>query len=704
MAKKVARRIGAEIQQLWDENKNDPAWRERYNKLRAAGKTYAVAVETATRKSEGFGPSTVTPEGKRRTPKRVGEKPVIAGGGEGGQGKVKRNDLRGATKKAKTRAQGELLVKRVWREATAQAGDSWKTLTYAQKAKIVLDSIPKAIDGEMAIGIVRGLTSRTTGGRGSDDAAKVISSWASERGVRSPSAEITTAKTAGRGGRKLRARRQGKGSEGISEPVSKRGRDMIEGESRTRVSETLASVTKQQQGTTQEANWKEGESDPSVQKRVNELMAADTSNKSRKKKYNRALSQALRESRPDRDTTPRGGMPKNVVFKTDVFNVPVGSKKSKDGLGDPITIIITEDQKRTFPTVGGKPIVYTNKEVDRAGLLTDKVSKSGLRWVKVSFKHLFNQIEGGLDVGATYGFKEKKQKRIPSAKTEFKQKMGVLSKQGETGNRNFTEAALMDAYMAAYEKSQKERNALRDKLRAEGKGKEAIKKALGKLGSPTVREVAEAMGFEPSDRDQFALVRRVRSRIRREKLRTKYADKPEPAPTKGRRTVLRDTGDEQRARYIAAEDRKERKRQTPKAEPAKRVKIMSDEAATRVAKAVVKGEKPSEADLPSARQIRKAQRINREREMAVPKKKVERPFSIRDAALADLKDPKERKAFRTIERLHEAGFKKTQITKMIKGDKRMTPAVRKVAKGLGMINIATMALNFLDTLDNKKKN
>jgi len=684
MAKKVARRTGAEIQDLWSKNNDDAAWRARYDKLRAEGKSYAVSVQMASRLSTGGGPSTITPQGKKRNPKRVGPKVEIAGGGEGGQGKVTRNDMKGATKKAKTRNQGELLVKRVWREATAQAGDSWKSLTYAQKAKIVLDAIPKAIDGEIAIGVVRGLTSRTTGGRGSDDAAKVISSWASGRGVRSPSAEITTAKTTGRKGRELRARRQGKGSEGISEPVSKKGREMIEGESKSRVSETLAAVTKQQQETSQEINWKEGESDPGVQKRVKELMDADSSNKSRKKKYNRALAQALREAKPGKgvDTPKTPAFSRYRTIAIPVTKIYSGKEDSATGLTKPEKRETT--RKIRVPMIGDKVAVY-NKRTANWDLMTIKE---------------FRARAASSDIPDA---KDPSGKPPKPSKREAVGKMEELSRRGTRGNQAFTEAALMDAYMAAYEKSQKERNAVRDKLRAEGKGKEAIKKALGKLGSPTVREVAEAIGFEPSDRDQFVLVRRVRSRIRREKLRTRMADKPEPTAKKGKRTVLRNTGDEQRARYIAAEDRKERNRQTPKAPPAKRDKIMSEEAATRVAKAVVKGEKPAESDLPSARQIRKVQKVNREREMAVPKKKVERPFSIRDAALADLKDPKERKAFREIERLHEAGFKKTQITRMIKSDKRITPAVRKVAKSFGMINVAALALNFLDTLDNKKK-
>jgi len=710
--KKIAPRSGSETADLWERFSDVPEWRSRYDKYRASGMSYARSVEAASRaatsKGAGGAAGTIAPTGKARPPKRAGDKPVVAGGGEKGQGIVKRNDMKGATKKAKTRDQGEFIVKRAWRAAAETTGDTWKTLTYRQKVQLVLKGIPSKINGEVAIGIVRGLTSRATGGRGGGDAAAEIAAWAKDKGVKSPQGEITVAKTAGREGRKMRSRRGGKGSEGVQKPMGKEVKNAVADVVVTRTADTIRRLKSETESRTQELGWREGASDPAVQKRVEELVAADTSNKSEKKKYNRALAAALREAKPGVSQPRSERVPKKAVYKKLTFQVPVGSKKGTNKVGDQITISIIKPKTLNIPTIDGKPIVFTNKIV-KGGALTDKVSPKGRRWVKINMSSYAESLTSGGSPSTPdtrqYGKPKKEGLQKPS-KREFKGKMESLSEFGRIGNKEFTEDALLDAYKQIWSKAREENKAAKAKLIAEGASPEKIKEFMRGRGAPSVREVAEAIGFEPNTREELALVRRVGKRIKREGIRREIIRRERrPAkPIKGsKKKFLKDTTEQQRKAFLEAEDRRERKRQTPKAEPAKREKVLTETQAKLIGEAAVKGKAIPESAIPSTKEVARIRRVNKMREDAVPKKRVDKPFSIRDAALKDLTDPRDRRAFKTIERLSEKGFTKSQVRDILKGNRNITPAARKVAKGLGMVNIATLALNFLDNLDKKKK-
>lgn len=689
--KKIAPRSGSETADLWERFSDVPEWRSRYDKYRASGMSYARSVEAASRaatsKGAGGAAGTIAPTGKARPPKRAGDKPVVAGGGEKGQGIVKRNDMKGATRKAKTRDQGEFIVKKAWKAATAASGETWKTLTPRQKVQLVLKGIPSKINGEVAIGIVRGLTTRATGTRGGSDAAAEIATWAKDKGVTSPAGEITVAKTASREGRKMRSRRGGKGSTGVQKPMGKDVKNAVADVVVTRTGDTVRRLKSQVENLTQDIGWREGESDPAVQKRVKEIMDADTSGKSRKKKYNRALAAVLREAKPDKGVNT----PKTPAFsRYRTIAIPV--KKTYTGSEDPRTGSIRSLTRETtkkirVPMVGDKIAVY-NERAARWDLLTVKE---------------FRERAASSDIPEA---KDSSGKPPKPAKREFKGKMDLLSKVGEVGNKEFTEASLTDAYMQIREKFIAKNKEAKAKLVAEGASPEKIKEFMRGRGAPSVREVAESLGFEPSTKEEFGLIRRVSRTIKREGRRKEVLRREASKPRKikgSTRKVLPDTTEKQREAFIKAEDTRVRKREIPKAAPAERTKVLTKSQSDAIGKAVVKGEAVPESAIPAPKEVARIRRVNRLKEDAVPKKIAEKPYSIRDAALQHLVDPKDRKAFRMIEDLNRKGYSKTQVRDLLSGNRKITPAARKVAKGLGMINIATLALSLLDNLDNKKK-
>lgn len=658
MAKNIASRSGTETDRNWKEYKDDSAWRARYDKFRAKGMSYPMAVEAAMRKSSGGSVASMTASGKTRRTKTIGTRETIPVDPKSniskGQGKVKGNSIKGATARAKTRNEGEAIAKAAWKSVSTANAESWKSLSFADKARLALKVIPASVNGEVAAGVVRAISTRATGGQGADAATKVIADWASDKGVGDPSGEMTTAKSNGRQGSKARSRRSGRGNTGQTEPSGKIPTAALK--NKTTAAAQLDAATERLSG---------------------------------------IAASALK---PDSRISNVTGEP------------PIGSGIPRKAKAAKISIVVETKSAKTGAIKGstGEIDPQTKRETKEVYVWERKGSyyvydASRRKYIKYDKKGAIAALST-LENEPTNTVKPKKPATSP-AKMEFPGKMELLSEVGRVTNKEFTESTLREAYSKVKEKFKEANKKFVDKMTASGATQEQINAAMKGRGAPSVPEVAAALGFTPNTKEEWALIRAVQRTNKmenRERAAARRAEKPATGK-KPRRTSLRNTGEQQREAFIASEDRRVRNRAVPKAKPAEIKSVFTKAGAEAMAKAVVAGKKVPDSAIPSGKRVKKVRGENFQAKIAVPRVKREKPFSIRDSALSQLTSKEDKRSFRAIEDLHKSGFKPTRVRELLAGNKRITPNARRVAKGLGYMNIATIALGLLDSFNEKKK-
>jgi hypothetical protein len=646
---------------------DDPNAIQKYIESRRAGKSHAEALTEAGR--------TKTTKEPRKRAKAEG--PTDKGrqlGGESGKGVIKKGTTAPMTANMKERAEGLAIAKKAWKMLSSQMGGSWNSLSYAEKAELVLRVIPD-VSGEVAVGVVEGVGSRATQGRGGEDAKEVIIAWGEKHGVKQSGSVIGVGVKASvqKEGTKAAARRGSKGS-----------------------TKTTATTEKVPARTT-----REGREDViasrvgSVVKDVTERVGGVTTSL-------RAKRQAPTWSIKDE----RGGPPEGGKVKTITVSVPSQTIPTKNAVGDTVIKTIYKTINVEAYTKDGK--VYVLPSSGDWKLIDVDEFKAGIRAG-------YNPADGNPEVIGNPGTKPGRDGRAPIAKPSkeadpAKETFDVLSAVGKRGNTEFTDAVLMDAYEKVYTQYLEKNKEYADSLVAAGKNPEEVAAAMKGRGAPSVRDVAEAIGFDSESRAHLATVRRVRNQFKAERRRATAARNVAKGkkPARNRRKVqMEGTADEQRERFIASEDRRARKRTIPRAKPADTTPILSREEGTEIGRAVIAGTEMPNLTDPGV--IAKRRKKNKELRDAVPTQMVE-PSKIREAILANFPESeqgkKEARALRKIKELRDLGFPKEEIQKRVQERKipNVSARVRKVAKGLGLLNVAAMTAQALSFVGDKKRN
>lgn len=638
-----------------------------YLKSREAGVPHAVALESATR-------SAGAPRKKAKAATKTDKNRKL--GGESGKGVIKPATTAPMTANMKGRAVGLKLAKKAWGALSDQMGAQWRNMTYAEKATMALSVIP-SVSGETAVGVVEGIGSRATQGRGGDEARDVIAAWGEKHGVKQAGSVIGIGVKAStqKEGTATAARRGSKGTTGNA----------------TATTEKIATRT-----------IREGQEDviaSRVRTAVDEAKSAQEGMSSR-------LSAKREKPAWSLEKDERGGPPEGAVPKTIKVQVLDTVVPTKNNLGDATVREVYKTIEIQVMTKNGK--VYV---LPPAGdwKLIDKDE------FKRSIRKGYNAADGSPE---RVGKRTKKPGQAGPApiakplaeKDPTRQQFDVMSVVGGRKNTEFTDAVLMDAYEQVYKQYATVNKAEAERLKNAGKSKEEIGAAMKGRGAPSVSDVAEAIGFDSSIRDQKFTIRRVAKKFKTEKIRARIIRNVAEGktPPKNRRKIqLEDSGDAQRERFIAAEDKRARRSAVPRAKPAGKTPIISSYTGAKIGKAVIKGEKIPLLESPKV--IAKRRKANAELQAAVPTQTVE-PSKIREAILAHFPTTevgkREGRALRKISELHKLGFSKSEIQKRVVEKKipNVSARVRKVAKGLGLLNIAAMTAQALSHVGDKKRN
>lgn len=638
-----------------------------YLKSRESGVPHAVALESATR-------SAGAPRKKAKAATKTDKNRKL--GGESGKGVIKPATTAPMTANMKGRAEGLKLAKKAWTQLSDAMGAQWRNMTYAEKATMALSVIP-SVSGETAVGVVEGIGSRATQGRGGDDAREVITAWGEKHGVKQSGSVIGIGVKAStqKEGTSTAARRGSKGTTGqavvstekIATRTVREGReDVISSRVRTAVAEAQGA----QEGMSSRLSAKREQPTWSLEK-------------------------------DERGAPPEGAVPKTIKVQVLSQTIP-----TKNNLGDATTKQIYKTIEIQVMTKNGK--VYVLPPTGDWKLIEKDEFKRSIR-------DGYNAAEGSPERIGKRGKKPGDRGRAPIAKPSAekdptRERFDVMSVVGGRKNTEFTDAVLMDAYEQVYKQYAEINKAEADRLKAAGKSKEEVGAAMKGRGAPSVADVAEAIGFDSAIRDQKFTIRRVAKKFKTEKIRSRIlrnvAEGKTP-PKNRRRVELDDTAEAQRERFLAAEDKRARRSAVPRAKPAGKTPIISTYTGTKIGKAVIAGEKIPLLESPKV--IAKRRKQNRELQEAVPTQMVE-PTKIREAIMANFPESavgkKEARALRKISELRQLGFSKAEVLKRVQEKKipNASARVRKVAKGLGLLNVAAMTAQALSFIGDKKRN
>lgn len=682
MAKNVANRVVSDVQEMWNENKGDASWRSAYDKFRAKGLSFARAVEEASRKSPGGGAGDVqtTATGKKRRPKRAGAKPVIAGGGEGGQGKVKRGSkMRKATAKGDNSRIGQVAIKRAWAAARKSAGESrWAIMTKEQKTEATLRRVGP-MTGEEAIGAVRALGSRVLTLNGSNEGVnEIITDWAKGQGVKAPATELkigAKGKAEGKTGKET-ARAGGKGAEAPAGPekpaLGKKAKRIVKRRGRLdeilREGEDADSRTRRRaQKPTPDPDAVVGESEDERKNRLAKVREEDAEFKN---KYTTAYEDeegnVRRIPKPD-------ALPKGVKRRSVSIDVQSGAvKEGKNAIGEKTTTPILKPRKFSLLMKGDT--VYVG-------------SADGRTWKTMSLDDYKSQLGEGKDPGSPTG----KPKRLPSTKQEFGKKMEAVSVQGKSLNAEYITESAAQAFMDANRKiSEKNKIAI-------GKGVPTEKLAP----RYKVADFVDAAYPNLGQAERSSLIRGIRKSFRGERKARKAAK----AAKAGQVTELRPETVEEGRKKLNAKDVRIAK---GKAAPLEKVKLESKAEGRRrgrrvktVGQTLSAVMDPSKA-TPSAESMEPAPK--KAKRIFTPKA----PGSELEMEMSKLRDslnPDEKRTFKKIKEVARLGFTKAQVKERAVAGAfgKITPKVRKIAKAGGYLGLVATALQFLEAPKTGKK-
>ena len=274
---------------------------------------------------------------------------------------------------------------------------------------------------------------------------------------------------------------------------------------------------------------------------------------------------------------------------------------------------------------------------------------------------------------------------VSRGKGEHAVAMEALSASGARFNKEFTVEAVRSGHQLM---NTKIRRANQVKM-SKGMAKDILPQAL------TVRQYVDAAFPNISNADKMAMVSAVRRLARTERVERKAARMPsEPAPTKRTKTRLNPhTPEAGRARVNSKEVARVKALTRQDEVPQRPVATKREKAAAKgTMRSVVTGTEfvPAEtaADIarkPIAKRVPKGPEIN----------------TLIDQLKKDM-NPVERKQLYEIKRVADSGFKPGRVKAMEKAgvftkkNIPVSPKVKTAAKALGYMNIAMLALNFLD--------
>jgi hypothetical protein len=558
--------------------------------------------------------------------------------------------MKGASRSARVVRGGQISGKEAWARARSVAGeDAWKNLSKTEKVKIALEFIGD-LRGRDAIGAIREIGSRALPLGGSNDGLLAeLETWGKARGVKDPKAEAVSALRIKQEGGTSRdvAKRQVRGAEDVA-PVSKTDRKaerarIRKAERNAQMDEIIARATEQDQA-------------------KRELVQA---------RNKRVGGQALSKTEDAKfRKLPKG----TTKFISVTWMKPVVSDKK-----DPLTDQFKIENHAVEVTV---PFDARRKKY----VLWDPVTTS---WKYVSPP----DIREALALQDKQALRERTARK-PKTSPErglFKDKMTELTRAGGAINNEFTLAAARNAYLAAQEKiTIKNRNAL-----AAGTPKEKLTPRW------TLNEFMDSAFPDIAASERRAMANKIRSEFRGARATRRSGgdtsgEKPRVVKLKN------ETVAEGRLKATAKERRQAAGRAAPLEKPTvetkkeKASRIKREKSALSLMESTVSTKYVSPESVSGGPS--KAKRIPRVAK--VPTTDIERNI----AALRETMDPKEKRKFYEIGQLSKSGFPKARVSAAVKKGVfgEISPKVKAAAKAAGYMNIALLALNFLDG-ERKKK-
>ena len=634
---------------MWNEEKGNPAWRAAYDKFRAKGLSFARAVEEASRTSTGGSAATTTASGKTRKIKRKGAKPVITGGGTGGQGKVKRGSkMRKATAKGDNSRIGQVAIKRAWAAARNAAGEArWKVMTKEQKAAETLKRVGP-MTGEEAIGAVRALGSRLTALSGDNTAInEMITNWATGQGVKAPKTEMkigAKGKAEGKTGKEV-ARAGGKGAEAPAGPekpeLGKKARRIVR--RRNRLDEILRTGEDTDSRTRRLAQ----KPTPDADAVVGETQA--------ERKARRKAARAEDLDFKNKNMVPFEEQDGTVRWIPKAEGLPAGTRKIR------------------IKAKGGVKVVANVKD-GKVYLLNES---GKLRTMEL--KDYRAALARGEDPNPPA-----KVKKSAGVKQEFGEKMRAVTTAGKTLNAEYITESAAQAFMDANRKIS-----------------EKNKIALGKGTSPDdlaprykVADFVDAAYPNLGKAERSQLISGIRRTFRGERKVRKAA---RAAAKAGKVTELRPETVEEGRKKLNAKDERIAK---GKAAPLEKVKLESKAEGKRRARRVKTVGQTLSAVMDPSKSTPSAEAMEPAPKKAKRVFTPKAPGSELEMEIGKLRDslnPEEKRTFKKIKEVARLGFTKPQVAERAKAGAfgKITPKVRKIAKAGGYLGLVATALQFL---------
>jgi len=591
-------------------------------------------------------------------------------GGERGKGVVKPEVSRpkSPTAASGSRSQGMLIAKRAFKAMKKSVPfETYKTMTPVQKAEALVAAIgkDKTVVGEVAEGVIIGIQQRITKFAAGSEAAKVLEKFGADRGVKGIKRAITAGKQASASGEKrsVASRRGGAGS--TIKPDSSR-----------------------------EAKAKQiEETDAAFRRRTDPKSSVSIADSA-------AEEQAKISSSMEERTPARAGKP---LFQ-----------------GAEIKFVFTDNGKKTREVLYSDITLDDTYEIAGDGLGKD-IPKKGTAIIpmikdpetgefKVAPRRKLEKLQRVFERAADKdktppqefgGRKEKVKDLIPVGERKLVER--ARSARGARVNRKYTDAVVLETVRANQEKARAENRKMLDKINAEldkknltpGERAAAKKAAMTKfhqekapIASP--REIARTvLGV-----DDAAQARRVSNIIAAERIKKPTYAAGIGLPKKRKMTLKPQNVDEIKAGQKAKADRVMAMKNTPGDAAPERKPIVGKRKAIKIGREVVATGTFSGPAL-------RAPKANR---VATPKPsgKSSAPAVLsREAILAQLDDPKEKRQLKKVMKLSRDFTAPQMRTLASRGVIKLTPRVKSIAKNLGMMGLVASALSQIG--ETKKK-
>lgn len=616
-------------------------------------------------KAEGKKPRT----GKKRTPRK--------GGGESGKGVI--NPSARPTNSTNARAEGMLIAKRAYKAMKkATPFEQWRVMTAEQKVQVLLNAVSKdkTITGEVAEGVIIGVQQRIAKFPDASPAGKLLENFGTERGVKSAKRAITTGSQASAGGEKRRvaARRRGAGST-VPTPTRK-GIKSAQAYRLSSVEEILARDAARNDPKTR--------SEKVAAKAAQEEAASNSENVTVKAGK---PGKPLFGGAPIKFARYDGKVLKEVVDWKNIKDADlqlIARNISREPFSKGISIIPLIQDLKT-----GEWNVASQRKTDRLARIFDRSRITGKLTPIVG--------EGGkLETPVPLVGDSKGKLKDTTPLQDRKEKMRIQGARGRRVNREYTDAALIDAVKANQEKARTENRKMLDRINREikkagltGDAAKAAKKAAmvkfhqekNPIASPA-QIARDILGV-----DDPAMVRRVARIMRAERMAPPAATPSTTKPKRKRVMVLKPQDpDAIKAAKKAKEQRIVDLKNDPSPAAPEPKPIMGKAKATRIARSVLKTGTFEGPAIRAPRQPRTARPV-----VGDP-----RPGVLsRESILAQLEDPADKRQMKKVMKLSR-DFTPAQMRTLEKrGVIKVSPKVKSAAKNLGMMGFVVGVLSQL---------